>query len=121
MMQYRFKKDIYPKIAVLKAAYNYTDKAFVHLDADDMYYYVNLDMKDDNNIISEKDFQNELLAQVIRHEVYLQTKNIRELLLARAMATTVVVKTDNEQTKELFEDTDSEQDILKDWFENHDT
>lgn len=35
-----FSRDLYSKIALLKAAYNFTDKAYVHLDADEKSYYV---------------------------------------------------------------------------------
>ena len=65
--------------------------------------------------MSEQEFINEMLTQSVRHEVYQQTKNIRELLLARAMATSVVVDeelVDDSETDDAF----SENDILKDWF-----
>ena len=115
-MKYQFKKELYSKTALLKAAYNYTDRAFIHLDADENYYYVEFELKPGAISISEKDFTNEMLAQSVRHEIYLQTKNIRELLLARAMATSVVTNQDlgypiQEQTDEF-----SENEILKDWF-----
>ena len=34
-MKYQFKKELYSKTALLKAAYNFTDKAFLHLDKTD--------------------------------------------------------------------------------------
>lgn len=120
MMRYKFNKTLYPKTALLKAAYNYTDKAFIHLDADDDFYYVDLEMKADGNEIGEKDFLNEMLAQSVRHEVYLQTKNIRELMLARAMATTIVADTDIPSEDSAAEDEFSENEILKDWFAEND-
>ena len=114
-MKYQFNRELYPRIALLKAAYNYTDKAFVHLDADDKFYYVELEMKSAAGNVSEKEFTNEMLAQAVRHEVYRQTKNIRELMLARAMATTIMADTDSEHSDvEIDEYTESE--ILKDWF-----
>lgn len=79
----KFNREMYSKIALIKAAYNFTDKAYIHLDADDNYYYVTIEPKEDEEV-SEKDFINEMLTQSVRHEVYQQTKNIRELLLARA-------------------------------------
>ena len=30
----KFRKELYSKVALIKAAYNYTDQAYVHLDAD---------------------------------------------------------------------------------------
>ena len=100
---------------MLKAAYNFSDSSYIHLDADEEYYYVSISPKTDKQILLEKDFINEMLAQSIRHEVYRQTKNIRELMLARAMASSVMVENDYEtlEEQELF----SEDEILKDWFE----
>lgn len=110
----RFSKELYSKIALIKAAYNFTDRAYVHLDADDTHFYVTIETKDPGDEVSEQEFINEILTQSVRHEVYQQTKNIRELLLARAMATSVIV--DETLVDEDEEDSFSEGDILKDWF-----
>lgn len=115
MKEMKFSKELYSKIALIKAAYNYTDIAYVHLDADDVYYYVSIENKKPGQEINEQDFINEMLAQSVRHEIYQQTKNIRELLLARAMATSVIVENgieENEKVNGLF----NENEILKDWF-----
>lgn len=119
-MIYRFNKSLYSKVALLKASYNYTNKAYIHLDSDEDYYIVDLEMKKDDDLVSEKDFENEMLAQSVRHEIYLQTKNIRELMLARAMATTVVAGCDIDSECEMQEDEFSENEILKDWFSKDD-
>ncbi len=63
---------------------------------------------------------NEMLAQSVRHEIYLQTKDIRELLLARALATSVVINDEAidevvDGISEKHEEFD-ENEILKDWF-----
>lgn len=76
--------------------------------------------KDNKSIISNEEFKNEILAQSVRHEIYLQTKNIRELMLARAVATSVVAPKDEDlgsdrKTVQEF----SEDAILKDWFETN--
>lgn len=119
MMQYKFNKSLYSKVGLLKAAYNYTDKAFIHLDADERFYYVDIEMKSSVSPIEEKEFQNEMLAQAVRHEIYLQTKNIRELMLARSMATSIVAETDERiETEDV--DGFTEDEILKDWFEEND-
>lgn len=115
MNQFRFSKELYSKVALIKAAYNFTDNAYIHLDADDNYFYVTIESKQHDCIISEKEFINEMLTQSVRHEVYQQTKNIRELLLARAMATSVIVDealVDDPDCGEVF----GENEILKDWF-----
>lgn len=116
IMKFRFRRELYSKTALLKAAYNYTDKAYVHLDADEDYYYVNIEMKGIGNSVSEKEFTNEMLAQSVRHEIYLQTKNIRELMLARALATSVVTEPEVLQESGDVPDQYCEDEILKDWF-----
>lgn len=116
IMKYQFKKDMYPRIALLKAAYNYTERAYLHLDTDETYYYVNIELKNNCDDISEKEFKNEILVQSLRHEVYLETKNIRELLMARALATTVVTDQEEPQDNTLDVDEFCEEDIIKDWF-----
>lgn len=112
----KFNKELYSKTALLKAAYNFTDKAYIHLDADDSYYYVFLSPKETGNEISEKDFINEMLAQSIRHVVYKQTKNIRELLFARAMASSIIT-TENHGNLTKEDEKYSEDEIIKDRFE----
>lgn len=116
-MKLSFKKELYSKIALLKAAYNFTDRAFIHLDSDDSYYYVELRPRDGIITFSEELFVNEMLTQSVRHEVYLQTKNVRELLLARAMATSVVAETNESGfVADDEEDVFTENQILKDWY-----
>lgn len=112
----KFHKELYSKIALIKAAYNFTDIAYIHLDADNSYYYVTIEPKKLEQTVSEQDFINEMLIQSVRHEVYQQTKNIRELLLARAMATSVIVDKNIIEDDEQNNDSFDECDILKDWF-----
>ena len=117
-MRIVFRKELYPKSALLKAAYQFTDKAYLHLDADEENYYVDLKAKNKSDPVSEDEFQNEMLAQSVRHELYLQTKSIRELLLARAMATTVITSDDFVPVEDEASSDNcySESSILKDWF-----
>lgn len=114
MKEMKFNRELYSKIALIKAAYNFTDVAYIHLDADEDYYYVTVEAKKEEYEINKYDFINEMLTQSVRHEVYQQTKNIRELLLARAMATSVIV--DESLLDDERDDTFTEDEILKDWF-----
>ena len=116
----KFDKALYSKVALIKAAYNFTDRAFIHLDADDKYFLVKCEARLSEDVICEKEFLNELLAQSVRHEVYSQTQDIRELLLARAMATSVVYNDKIVESDEIKEDELQYgiEDIIKDWFEN---
>ena len=118
MKELRYNKELYSKIALIKAAYNFTDRAYLHLDADEKYYYVFLSEKTGNKEITSEDFENEILAQSARHEIYKKTKNIRELMLARAVATSGVADC-NEKVENVSETENkfSEEEILKDWFD----
>lgn len=120
MKQLKYRKELYSKTALIKAAYNFTDKAYIHLDADNDYYYVTISLKQGQEEITEKEFENEILTQSARHEVYLQTKNIRELMLARAVATSVIAPTEEKTESNEQEELEySEEEILKDWFDGN--
>lgn len=120
MQTLKFNRELYSKIALMKAAYNFTDSAYIHLDADENYYYVSITPKRNTTLLNEHEFVNEMLAQSIRHEVYLQTKNIRELLVARAVSTSML-DADMEEKDTLQTTPYSEDGILKDWFNKNDT
>lgn len=118
MKQLKYNRELYSKVALIKAAYNFTDRAYIHLDADRDYYYVLLTSKEGQKEILDNEFENEMLAQSVRHEVYLQTKNIRELMLARAVATSVVApQNEKKEVDTVIEKEFSEDEILKDWFD----
>ncbi len=113
-MIFKYKTEIYPKSSLIKAAYHFTDNFYVHLDERDGYFIVTLEPKS-NVDISEKEFNNELLAQVTRYEIFEQTKELREISLARALASTVIEKRENISDDDRTDV--SEADILKNWFE----
>lgn len=117
-MKFKFSKEIYNKEALLKAAYSFTDRAYIHIDADDAYYIVDVNSKDGNasNGIKLEAFKNEILAQMVRQDIHNKTKNIRELILARAFSSTMISEIPSYQPEEGEVDID---DILKDWFEKY--
>ena len=87
-----------------------------------MVYSLNKITQSNNFLkLSEKEFENEILTQSARHEIYLQTKNIRELMLARAVATSVVAPTIENVESDTQDEVDyDENEILKDWFDSND-
>ena len=56
MTKYKFAKELYSKIALMKAAYCFTDTCYIHLDADDTYYYVDVEPKSKEAPVNEKQF-----------------------------------------------------------------
>lgn len=116
-MKYCFSKEIYSKEALIKAAYRYTGKAFIHLDVEKDEYIVNIEAKAGVDSVTEKEFQNTLLAEMVRLCVSDRTKNVRELILARAFSSTIIEDESIEPPAENDYDIDS---ILTDWFEEND-
>ena len=115
-MQIKLSREIYNKEAVIRAAYSFTDRAYIHLDVDPSFFIVTLSEKTNDQFIDFNEFQNEVLAYLVRQEIRKSTKNIRELILARAFASTVI------EERELVEPEDDGgniQSILTDWFEKY--
>lgn len=116
-MDYKFKKEIYPREAIIKASYFFADDYYITLDSDDEYYTVRIIAK--GNIVNnelEKEFQNEVLAQTNRHLISTTTRNIRELIVGRALASTMIDMRD----EGFVDDEDILADeILVDWFEKN--
>lgn len=113
----KYSKEIYDKDVLMKAAYVFSDRIYIHIDADDGHYLVEFNPKNHNDLCDYyKEFENELLAQQIRKIVSNKTKNIRELIAARALSSTIVeLKENSEEEKSDF----SSESILKDWFEEN--
>lgn len=113
-MLLKYNRNLYSKDALLKAAFNFTDKAYIHLSQTENEYTVDFVMKE-GNIVSEKEFDNEMIFQTMRHKVYLETADIRKIMVARAMASTII---DDEEPKPQTTDFNADE-ILTDWFENN--
>lgn len=111
-------KSIYSKFSLLKTAYSFTGKAYLHLSQDKDNWIVSWKEKDTNTNVTANDFENELIQQQLRIEILEKTGDIRKIILGRALASTVL---DNQEKGEdsLHESDDSEKaDILESWFEH---
>lgn len=115
-MPMRFSKDMYSKEALIKAAYQYTPTHYVHLDVDDTSFLVELIPKGAADKIDINEFKNELLVQTLRTLISKETGRIRELVMARAFASTIVEEPLHAEPSEEDFDLDV---VLKDWFENY--
>lgn len=115
----RLPKNLYPSIAILKAAYMFLDRAYVHIEETENEWLVHLSPRDDTDF-PPAEFENETIAQTLREQVYQRTKALREILLARAMTSTMIDRQDPVQQLGKDEPDISPQeldDILTDWFE----
>jgi His-Xaa-Ser system protein HxsD len=119
MTQIRFDKNLYPQEALMKAVYSFTNIAYIQVGQNDKEYIVMLSVKGNDNNIDEivNQLKNELLAESIRYYISRKTKNLRELILARAFATTIVGNPSADEIQEETENT-AINGILTNWFEN---
>lgn len=122
-MRIQYDKEFYSKEALLKAAYHFTDRAYVYLGVEDGSFFVDFTAKGETQFDNEKlenEFKNELLAQVIHQTVSKETTVLRELLVARALSSTMVDEGISSDAAEspMTEDARDELDaIAKDWFD----
>lgn len=79
-------------------------------------FFAKNETKDDNVL---RLFENELLSATVRLQVYKQTHVLREIMLGRAMASTMIVdEEENENESEEAMQDNSLDSILKDWFKD---
>lgn len=116
-------KNMFRKDSIIKAAFAFVDKAYIHIEEDDSNWIINMDLKDtiiDSNKIPAE-FENELLIQEVRLNVYNKTHILRELLLARALTSTFVDSEDSLERIQCSQVDDIPEDelehILMDWFD----
>lgn len=113
----KYSKELYKKEVLLKAAYAFTDTMYIHIDVDADNYLVELISKQEEESDElYKKFENELIMQEVRVVVASKTKKIREMIVARALSSTII-NTNNEsdiKTSDEYED-----EILSDWFNKY--
>ena len=116
----KYNTTLYPKEALMKTAYHFIDKCYIRVDIDGDDYVVEVIEKENNaTSIIHLDFENELLAQTVRYQVYQQTHTIREILMARAMSSTITGAVPEMEDVKLPDKVDDLENILKDWFEKN--
>ena len=120
-MKLTINKSMHSRYALLKAAYHFTDEFYILLDQDETSYYIDISSKEgDLPDDIEGIFSNELLAQSTREVILEKTSSLRELILARAFASTIIDdKTTDEVTDNDFNDDNGEigKSLFKDWYE----
>ena len=115
-MKFEISRELYSKGALMKAAYTYIDDYYIHLDLNQQYYEVTIEPKQNKDIyIQENDFENEILIQQIRNDVWEKTSSLRKMIYARALASTIIDIYDNQSELTEEKESDSES-ILKDWY-----
>ena len=122
-MELRVDKSIYSKQVLLKTAYSFSDRAYLHLSQDDHSWIIQWTDMPDQEVKPEM-FENEMLSQQLREELVEKTKDIRTLLLSRAFASSALEIEEDAGTADdaavELPDSDVEEnatDILKGWFD----
>ena len=117
-------KSVYPVECVIKAVAKFLNLGYFYISENDKNWIVNITAKGSNDVETIRyEFNNELLAQVVRFCVYKNTKTIREMLLARAISTSLISNEpiDNFGSMGSQGITEEElKEILTDWFDNDD-
>ena len=115
-----YNAGLYPREAVIKAAYALTDRYFVHLDLVDSNYLMELRSKKDDtdDEETERTLDNEMIYQLARYTVSSKTADVRKIVLARAFSSSLIAE--REELPEYEPEYVSKaEDILKDWFEEN--
>lgn len=93
--------EVYGLNAILKVAYWFTDRAFLHLQYGvDQKIEVRLRTRDPNTQVDDLvgEFMNELLDQKLRETVAAETEGIRDLIFRHALSETSLLHRDLETT-----------------------
>ena len=93
--------EIYPLVVIQKTVSNYLENMYVKLEKEDKNILVNLFLKDNKENIKELvgNFYNELLVEALRYNIGVETKEIRELIVGRALYTTCIELDENREEK----------------------
>ena len=87
-------KDAYNISAIKKCCSNFMHISFIKVEEDEFNYlvYFRLNEKSDDNMTQDivNSFYNELLAESIRYDVSKETKNLREMIIGRALYATCI-------------------------------
>lgn len=111
----KYAKELYAKEVVMKAAYMFTDCAYLHLDVNTENYLISMQSK--NNESEEtllNRFENELIVQQARYMVTKDTKNIREDS-SKSVVFNLIVNLVKEE--EVPQNKYNANDILTDWYD----
>lgn len=88
---------LYPIIAIQKAIANNMEQVYIKLEELDDKIIIKMKLQENQDnldtIIGE--FYNELLRESLRYNIAIETKNLRELIISRALYTTCI-ETENE-------------------------
>lgn len=110
-IEFRVNKELYPLRAIYRAAYLFTDKYYIGLDQKEEVYIIKFSAKDrkcDYDDVGS--FQNELLNQSLKSVLSDNTREIRELIVTRALYSSFLPEK-NEEAVATSETSETEYDL----------
>ena len=118
-IEFRVNKEVYPLKAIYRAAYLFTDKYYIGLDQTEETYIIKFSGKEKTCDYDDVGaFQNELLNQNLKLALSNDTREIRELIVTRALYSSFLPEENEEvsrsETSEQEYDLDE---IAKAWYE----
>lgn len=127
MAEISISKELYPLITIKKAIANYLDNVYIKLEDVNNNVLLKIQLKNENDnfkkIVGE--FYNELLRESLRYDIANETKNLRELIIARALYTTCIdvegenIEEINTTKNEKYEEEFDINEIAVNWFDSN--
>lgn len=92
-------KDIYPLVCIKKALTNFMRETYIKINSEDKQIIVQIVLQKNNENLEKiiGEFYNTLLRESLRYEIAIETKNLRELIVGRALYTTCIDLEEKEQ------------------------
>ena len=109
-------KRVYEKNALLKAAFSFIDRVYIHITQDAEKWYIEWEDKE-GYLLDYKEFENEAIRQQLVYDLNRETKEIRTILLGRAMASTMI-EIDSDDKENNYANEVEDERILKGWFDD---
>lgn len=110
-IEFRVNKELYPLRAIYRAAYLFTDKYYIGLDQKEEVYIIKFSAKDRKCDYDDVgNFQNELLNQSLKSVLSDNTREIRELIVTRALYSSFLPEK-NEEAIATSETSETEYDL----------
>ena len=84
------QKDIYPLVVVKKTLTNFMKESYIKINSDNDKIIIQIILQKSNENLEKMigNLYNELLRESLRYDIALETKNLRELIVGRALYTT---------------------------------
>lgn len=121
MQTIKISRGIYSMEPLLKTAYSFTNLVYIHLSQEEQHWIVSWEPKDGVSLKAQE-FENELIQQQTRQLLEQKTAETRKMIIARALASTIIDRSNTEVSPPLSDESSEEETetILKGWHEVHD-